>query len=122
MLALIGEPVLMTHFPAVMKSFYMARCPDEPDLTESVDVLMPGVGEIVGGSMRSWNEEQLLEAFRANNLPVEPYRWYVDQRHFGSCPHGGWGLGVERFVMWMMDVQHIRDVPMYPRMMGRCKP
>ncbi|ESL07401.1 asparaginyl-tRNA synthetase [Trypanosoma rangeli SC58] len=122
MVALLGEMVFMTHFPAVMKSFYMARDPEDPTLTESVDVLAPGIGEIVGGSMRMWNHEELIEAYKRKNLDPSVYYWYTDQRKYGSTPHGGFGLGLERFLVWLLNLDSVREACLYPRYMGRCEP
>ena len=117
------QPVLVTRYPADIKAFYMQPDPDDPSRALAVDVLAPeGYGEIIGGSERSDSLEHLESQIAVHDLPREAYQWYLDIRAYGSFPHSGFGMGIERCVAWICGVPHLREAIPYPRMMNRLYP
>jgi asparaginyl-tRNA synthetase len=117
------KPVFVHHFPSQVKAFYMAQEPERPETCRSADLLAPeGYGEIIGGGERSGDLEYLEKQIERHNLPREAYEWYLDLRRYGSVPHSGFGLGIERTVMWICGVQHIRETIPFPRLLGRMYP
>ncbi|KAI1625101.1 asparaginyl-tRNA synthetase [Exophiala viscosa] len=119
---ILNVPIFLTHFPVEIKAFYMKKDDLDKRVTESVDVLMPGVGEIVGGSMRMDDYEELMAAYKREGIDPGPYYWYTDQRRYGTSPHGGYGLGLERFLAWMCGRFTVRECALYPRFAYRCTP
>ena len=117
------KPVFVTHYPAAIKSFYMEPDPENNDLALGMDLLAPeGYGEIIGGSQRIHDHDLLLERIQHHELPLEAFQWYLDVRKYGSFPHSGFGMGIERFVAWMTGLKHLRETIPYPRMLYKIYP
>ena len=117
------RPVMVHHYPAAVKAFYMARDPERPELALGVDVLAPeGYGEVIGGGERATSLEFLQEQIALHELPEEAFQWYLDLRRYGSVPHGGFGMGIERCTAWMCGIEHIRETIPFPRMLYRIRP
>ncbi len=116
-------PVMVHRYPRAAKAFYMEADPDYPDLALCVDMLAPeGYGEIIGGSQRVADLDILLERLREHDLPQEPFEWYLDLRRYGSVPHSGFGLGIERTVAWLCGLKHVREAIPFPRLIDRLYP
>lgn len=117
------KPIFVYGFPTECKAFYMEPWPDRPEVCKSVDMLAPeGYGEITGGSERISDPELLLKRIHEDGLPPEAFDWYLDLRRYGSVPHSGFGLGVERTVAWISGIHHIRETNPFPRTLGRVYP
>jgi asparaginyl-tRNA synthetase len=117
------RPLMVTHYPAALKAFYMQPDPERPDRALCLDVLAPeGYGEIIGGSQRIHEHDLLLERIREHRLPEEAFRWYLEIRKYGTVPHSGFGMGIERVVSWIGGVRHLREAIPYPRMLHRLYP
>jgi asparaginyl-tRNA synthetase len=121
--AQFDKPVMVHRYPAKVKAFYMEPDPQRPELALCVDVLAPeGYGEIIGGSQRMASYELLLQRIHEHGLPEEAFKWYLDLRKFGSVPHGGFGMGIERAVAWICGLEHVRETIAFPRMLYRLYP
>jgi asparaginyl-tRNA synthetase len=116
---LVGRPVILTDYPREIKAFYMRRN-DDGRTVAAMDVLVPKVGELIGGSQREERFDVLEQAIKETGLPVSEYQWYLDTRRFGTAPHAGFGLGFERMVMYATGMQNIRDVVPFPRTPSSC--
>ena len=117
------KPVMVHRYPAQVKAFYMEPDPQRPDLALCVDVLAPeGYGEIIGGSQRMASYDLLVQRIHEHGLPEEAFKWYLDLRKFGSVPHGGFGMGIERVVGWICGLEHVRETIPFPRMLNRLYP
>ena len=117
------RPVFVHHYPAQIKAFYMKRDPADDTLSLSVDMIGPeGVGELIGGGQREDDHDVLLQRIKDHKLPVEAYQWYLDLRKYGTCPHAGFGLGIERTIAWICGIKHVRETIPFPRMLERIYP
>ena len=114
------KPVFVTDYPMDIKAFYMKQNPDGKTVA-AADLLVPGIGEIIGGSQREENYDKLLNRMKELNMPIENYEWYLDLRKYGSCVHSGFGLGFERAIMYLTGMQNIRDVIPFPRTPKNCE-
>jgi asparaginyl-tRNA synthetase len=117
------KPVMVTHWPAEIKAFYMQPAAEDPSIALCLDMLAPeGYGEIIGGSQRIHDHDLLLTRIREHDLPVEAFRWYLDIRKYGTVPHSGFGMGIERCVTWLCGIPHLREAIPYPRQIHRIYP
>src|SRR5262245_33389638 len=117
------RPLMVHHYPAAVKAFYMKRDPERDQYALGVDVLAPeGYGEVIGGGERATSAEFLEAQIAAHDLPKEAFEWYLDLRRYGSVPHSGFGMGIERCTAWMCGTEHIRETIPFPRMLYRLKP
>jgi asparaginyl-tRNA synthetase len=117
------RPVVVHRFPSAIKAFYMEPDPERPELSLSADILAPeGYGEIVGGGERMSSADHLLKRIHEHQLPEDAFRWYIDLRRFGSVPHAGFGMGIERVVTWVCGLEHLRETIAFPRMLYRIYP
>ena len=117
------RPVMVHRYPSAVKAFYMKPDPNRAEVALGVDVLAPeGYGEIIGGGERLSDYDLLLQRIKEHNLPQEAFEWYLDLRRFGSVPHGGFGMGIERVVSWICGLEHLREAIPYPRMLYRIYP
>jgi asparaginyl-tRNA synthetase len=117
------KPLMVTRFPASFKAFYMQPDPENPEVVLGLDLIAPeGYGEIIGGSQRIHDHDLLMQRIQSHNLPVEAFQWYLDVRKYGSFPHSGFGMGLERFVAWMTGLTHLRETIPYPRMLYKIYP
>ncbi len=118
-----GRPVFIHRFPAAIKAFYMKRDPQDESLALGVDMIGPeGYGELIGGGQREDDHDTLLRRIEECKLPQEAFQWFLDLRKFGTCPHGGFGLGLERTVAWICGIKHVRETIPFPRMLDKIYP
>ena len=120
---LLDFVVDLTGYPREVKAFYMKRDDTDPRLVVNMDMLAPeGYGEVIGGSIREERLEVLQERMNEEKMDSAPYEWYLDLRRYGSIPHGGFGLGIERTVAWICGLKHVRETIPFPRLLGRMYP
>jgi asparaginyl-tRNA synthetase len=111
------------RFPAAIKAFYMKRDPADDRLSLSCDLLAPeGYGEIIGGGQREDDYDTLVARIREHELPMEAFSWYLDLRRYGSVPHSGFGMGIERCLTWICGIEHLREAIPFPRLLNRLRP
>ncbi len=121
--AWFDRPVIVSRYPAACKAFYMKNDPDDSSISLSMDMLAPeGAGEIIGGGQREDDLATLQNKIDVHDLPPEDFSWYVDVRRYGSVPHAGFGMGIERVVRWITGVDHVREAIPFPRILGRLRP
>ena len=117
------RPVLITRYPVGIKAFYMKPDPNDPEVALAMDMIAPeGYGEIIGGSQRIDDHDLLVQRIKEHGLPMEAFEWYLDVRRYGTFPHSGFGMGIERCVAWVTGVPHLRETIPYPRMLNRIYP
>ncbi|MEE0876877.1 MAG: amino acid--tRNA ligase-related protein, partial [Fibrobacteraceae bacterium] len=118
-----NRPVIVYGYPKEIKPFYMKTDPENPKIVRNMDILAPeGYGEIIGGGQREEDYDTLIEAIKAQGLTESSYQWYTDLRKYGSVPHAGFGLGIERSVAWICGLPHVRETGAFPRLPRRLKP
>jgi asparaginyl-tRNA synthetase len=117
------RPLLVDRFPTEIKAFYFQPDAERPELALGVDVLAPeGYGEIIGGGQRIHDYDLLIKRIQEHKLPKEAFNWYLDLRKYGSVPHAGFGMGIERCVTWICGIDHLREAIAFPRMLYRLRP
>jgi asparaginyl-tRNA synthetase len=117
------RPVIISHYPAAIKAFYMKPDPSDPAVALAMDMIAPeGYGEIIGGSQRIDDHDLLVQRIEEHKLPLDAFQWYLDVRKYGTFPHSGFGMGIERVVAWISGVPHLRETIPYPRTINRIYP